>query len=210
MLKRMIAAMVIVAVAAGAFAADSGSGVKKKSAEKQSKGVVFADYSKAEAKGNVFGDDAKGCGGTLEKKGGVAVFAFRPCADGWGGGVTLGRPADAPFNADGKTRIVVKANVTKGIRFGVQVNENGIGPKDAPSYAGVEGADGEQWGSPEQEGTGIVKTYTFTLKDFTVAGGYGNQNGNKKVDLKAVDALQVSVWGGQAAGEIAISSIKLE
>jgi hypothetical protein len=75
------------------------------------KAVVFADYSKAEAKGNVFGDDSKGCGGTFEKKGGVAVFSFRPCADGWGGGVTLGRPADAPFNAGGKTRIVVKANV---------------------------------------------------------------------------------------------------
>jgi hypothetical protein len=196
--------LALVLVSGGALAATAGG--KKKAV----KAVVFVDYSKAEAKGNVFGDDSKSCGGTFEEKGGAAVFSFRPCADGWGAGVTLMRAAEGPLNAGGTTRIVLKAKVTKGIKIGVQVNENGIGPKDAPSYAGVEGADGEQWASPEQVGTGIVKTYTFTVKEFTVAAGYGNQNGNKTVDLKAVDALQVSVWGGQAGGEIAISSIKFE
>ena len=206
-MKRIALFVIAAALALGTAGPSMAAAAAKKPAKKA---VVFADYSKQDALGNSWGDDSKGCKATLEKKGGKAVLAVPPCADGWGAGMTLFKNGDRAIDASGKPKLVIKAKVTKGGKFTPSLNEVGTGPKEATSYQGSNGSDGEQWWGTEQVGTGKVKDYTFKLADFTVSGGYGNQNGNKKMDLQAVDAVQVAVGGNQPAVTVEVSSIKFE
>jgi hypothetical protein len=197
-------------MAAVLFVMASPAGAATARAGKKAKPLVYADYSVNEALGNVWSDESKGCKGTFEKKGGKAVLSVPPCADGWGAGVTLGRKVEGNIDATGKVALVIRAQATKGAKFIPSINEAGVGPKDAASYEGVNGTDGEQWWGPELVGTGQPKTYTVKFADFKVSEGYGNQNGNKKLDAQALVTVQIAVGGNQSEVKVEISSIKFE
>jgi hypothetical protein len=181
----------------------------KKPAKKAKKAVVYVDYSKPGASGGAYGDESKGCGGAFEVKGGKGVLSVKECRDGWGGGLTMNK-ADAAFNASGATSLTIKVKAPKGLKFNLNINENGAGPKDHASFAGPGGADGEQYSSPEMAGAGKVKEYTVKLADFKVSEGYGNQNGNKRIDFGDIASIQLYVYAGQAAATVEVAKVTLK
>jgi len=202
---------ICMALALSLASAGSAAAVKaKKKAKAAKKAVVYVDYSRPGASGGAYGDDTKGCGGTFEVKGGKGVLSANECKDGWGGGLTMNKMPEAAFNATGATTLTLKVKVPKGIKFNLNINENGCGPKEQASFTGEGGADGEQFNSPEMTGTGKMKEYTVKLADFTVAGGYGNPNGNKQVDLGGVASIQLYVIPGQAASTIEVAKVSLK
>jgi len=212
MRKALLLLMMALVVTAGtAPAADAVQKPAKKTARKtvkKAKAIVYADYSKPESSGNTWGDEAKGCGAAFEKKGGRAVVTVKACAEGWGSGLTLWSSVD-PFDAEGTTKIVVKMKATKGLRMVFSQDEKGCGPREATSFVGSNGADGERWDAVEVLGTGKVKEYTFKLADLKAAAGYGNQNGNKVLDLKGLGGCQF-YFPVQGAGTMEVSSIKFQ
>jgi len=207
MFKRAIVAMAVVAVAAGALAATTGA---KKGGAK-AKPVVYADYSKdADLGGWTWGDEAKGCGAAFAVKEGKGTVTVKPCDGGWGSGITIGHKVGPFVNAQGKTRVVFKMKVAAGFKMILSVDETGCGGREKTDFTGLEGADGERWSTPEWQGTGVVKEYSVKLAELKRDEGYGNPNGNKKLDLQGLGGMQLYFPAGQQAGEVAISSIRFE
>jgi len=198
----------LLAVMAGLLVAGAGMAATAKKPAKKAKAIVYADYSKPEPGAWAWGDDGKGCGASFERKGGKGVVTVKVCDGGWGSGVTLGASAD-PFDAEGATKIVIKMKATKGFRMVLAQDEKGCGPKEATSFIGSNGSDGERWEAVEVLGTGKVKEYTFKLADLRVSTGMGNQNGNKTLDVKGLGTIQL-YFPAQGAASVEISSIKFQ
>jgi hypothetical protein len=222
MLKKIVVAIAVIAVASGAFAATAGAGKagarpaspavgSKGKGGAKAKPVVYADYSKdADLGGWTWGDEAKGCGAAFAIKEGKGVVTVKPCDGGWGAGITLGNKVRPFINASGKTKVVVKMKASAGLKMTVSVDETGCGGKEKTDFTGLEGADGERWSVPEWQGTGATKEYSVKLADLKRDEGYGNPNGNKKLDLQGLGGMQLYFPGSQPAGEVAISSIRFE
>ena len=129
-----------------------------------------------------------------------------------GSGVTF-YPINGPF-ADDKYAIVEGCDMVQlhavapaGLRFQVSINEAGVGAPGSASYPGVNGADGEQYQSPVITGCGKWKVYQIKLSEFIPSTVWGNQNGNKVLDLKAIDSLELDIPANQGAGDFLIMSI---
>ncbi len=129
-----------------------------------------------------------------------------------GSGVTF-YPINGPF-ADDKYAIVEGCDMVQlhgmapaGLRFQVSINEAGVGAPGAASYPGVNGADGEQYQSPVITGFGKWKVYQIKLSEFIPSAVWGNQNGNKVLDLKSIDSLGLDIPANQGTGDFRIMSI---
>jgi len=176
-------------------------------------GLTWADYGKMPASaplaGTTWGDAKSECGCRFEREDGEAVFSFT-AGPGWGCGVTLGGPSSGRVDVAGATRLVVEAQATKGLRFGLLVGEDGVGPREAASFTGSRGADGEQYTSGDLEGTGTARTYFVDLSGLRLSGGYGNPSGDARLDTPALARVEVRVGGGQGAGEIRLFRVGFE
>jgi hypothetical protein len=193
----------LLAVLAGMLVAGAGqSATTKKPAKPKAKTVVYADCAKKEWSAWTWGDEGKGCGAPMEKKGGKAVFTVKACDGGWGSGATLGAAVD-PLDAEGTTKIVIKMKATKGFRIVPAIDEKG----PAPDFKGVNGSDGERWSAVEVLGTGKVKEYAIKLADMTNDATQGNKNGNKTFDVKGLGTMQF-YFPPQGAGTVELYSIK--
>jgi len=119
-------------------------------------------------------------------------------------------PRGGPVNMAGARRIVVRARATPGVRFVIQLTEDGAGPTSATGFAGARGADGEQYRSPEQSGTGALREYAVPLGAFEATEGYGNPGGNEVLDAQALAHVEFYVPGSQGPAEIEITTIRFE
>jgi hypothetical protein len=144
------------------------------------------------------------------KRGGLLVYHYDTGTAGCG--VTF-YPVNEPF-AGGKYAVVegcdlvqLHASAPQGLPFQIAINEAGVGAPGALSYPGVNGADGEQYLSPVITGSGRWQIYQIKLSDFTLSNVWGNQNGNKTLDLKGVDSLELNLPGNQGKGDFSIMSI---
>ncbi len=129
-----------------------------------------------------------------------------------GSGVTI-YPNRGPFVGDkyvdagtcDMVRFLVWA--PSGLQFQFSVNEAGVGAPGSPSYPGVNGSDGEQYRSPTQSGTGGWRMYDLKLSDFSPSTVWGNQSGNKVLDLKGIESVEMDLIGNQGTGDIRIRNI---
>ncbi len=148
---------------------------------------------------------------TRDAKNGLLNYHYYT-SDADGSGVTF-YPINGPFAADkyaiveGCDMVQLHAMAPAGLRFQVSINEAGVGAPGAASYPGVSGTDGEQYQSPVMKGWGKWKIYQIKLSEFSPSPVWGNQNGNKVLDLNAIDSLELDLPPNQGAGDFKIMSI---
>ncbi|MDP3786875.1 MAG: discoidin domain-containing protein [Candidatus Omnitrophota bacterium] len=133
---------------------------------------------------------------------------------GWGCGVGILPEIENPNNdktADlqGFTGIKVKMAVTKDMPFNLFINESGVDALGKEKYNGVNGADGESFNSETYVGTGNIEEYDYPFNLFKLRNVYGNQGGNKTLDLQAIRNIDLYFPGNSGAGECDIYGINL-
>jgi len=133
---------------------------------------------------------------------------------GWGCG--FGLPCDIKsVNSDGS----VNLQGFKGIRitmslkdtmpFAVFMNESGVNDPGRDKYNGVNGADGESFTTDSDVGTGKIETYDYPFEQFSIRNVYGNQNGNRLLDLQAIRNFDIYFPGNNGEGECDIYEVTL-
>ncbi len=133
---------------------------------------------------------------------------------GWGCGFSLpcqvkSINSDGSFDLRGFKGIRIKMSLTNGMPFSVFINESGVADLGKVKYDGVNGADGEGFASETGDGTGKTETYEFTFEEFTIRNMYGNQGGNKTLDLQAVRNFDLYFPGNNGKGECDIYEVTL-
>ena len=133
---------------------------------------------------------------------------------GWGCG--FGVPCqvktvngDGSFDFQGLKGIRIKMSLAEGMPFSLFINESGAGDLGKVKYDGINGADGESFASESNDGTGKVETYEFPFDRFTIRNMYGNQGGNKTLDLQAVRNIDLYFPGNGGTGECDIYEVTL-
>lgn len=119
-----------------------------------------------------------------------------------GGSLRLGGSADLSGARGFELRLVAP----KGLRFSIYLAESGASAPASPSFSGEAGADGECFATETFEGTGRVETYRVALGDFFLRLSYGNQAGNRTIDLQALRGLEIYLPGGQGKGTLELLS----
>ncbi len=186
-----------------------GVDVRTERAKKPFAARTYARFPKDKITADLWGDPASGCDGTFAVKGKAGVYAFT-AAPGWGCGASLVRAASGVFDAAGATKVTLVFTGSKGLRFRVILAEDGLGSPGAPSHAGADGADGEQYEGPWLTASGEAQTLTVPLAEFTLAPGWGNQSGQNVLDTQSIRHLGLQAGGGQGKAELAIRSIRFE
>lgn len=134
---------------------------------------------------------------------------------GWGCGITFSpsyhaKNSDGSIDASGARQIAARIRAPAGatLRFGLI--ESGADWPNARRYNGVNGADGEGF---RHEGISTAEgwqTYTVPLSEFRLLGGYGNQAGNRIIDVQALRGVEILFPGGQADTVIEVDWIRLQ
>ena len=132
---------------------------------------------------------------------------------GWGGGVSV-----VPNTGDllsggqaidmlGYDLVEVFARASTDLRFSLYLTESGAGPPTEPPQDGLAGADGESYALPMLIGRGAWTVYRLPLSELEPRTNWGNQHGNRVLDLQAIAAVDLHVGGAQGAGELRIRQI---
>jgi len=124
--------------------------------------------------------------------------------------VSLQPIGPGPASAPGARVLRVKLKAPKGFKYILQVNEDGSGPSGQKSYAGKDGADGEQYTAYDIVATGEVEELVIKLADLMRNESYGNPSGNRRVDPQAVKAVDIILSAGFPPGEIELYSIRFD
>ncbi|MEQ8818914.1 MAG: hypothetical protein RLY93_01620 [Sumerlaeia bacterium] len=137
----------------------------------------------------------------------------------WGAGMTFVAPSPvatpSPDGAgmvadlDGYDTLVVEATAPEGLKFNVIFEEAGAAAPGSQSY-GRAGDDGESFLWETQLGTGEATIYRLPLANLQPRTNWGNQDGKRVVDLKAMRGPIVMITPGQGEGTIAIHDVRLE
>ncbi len=130
----------------------------------------------------------------------------------WGLGIGLAptgeRLSDGSADVLGASSLEADLMITAGKKFQLFINESGVGDPGSTSFAGVGGADGEGWNSPTYVGTGQRQTVRFDLAQAELRGSWGDQHGNKTVDLQAIKSLDLAIAGNQGSGELKLYRVR--
>ena len=130
----------------------------------------------------------------------------------WGTGVALSVPAGAPVNAAGAGFLVAEVTAPAGLRLTLNLNESGYDPAaPAGTYAGkgLSGADGEQFSSPVQTGTGRRQKMRIALMSLGMT-DHSNHGGLRLLDAQAVGGIEISILGKQGDGIIEVHHLGFE
>jgi hypothetical protein len=122
---------------------------------------------------------------------------------GWGLTTAWIVPPEKPLT--GARRVKVIATGAPGTKVAVNLAEFGHDKQPVPNDV----ADGETWVLREQILTD-GKPLVFELGEAEVNPYYGNQKGNRRLDLAGLATVAVHIPGKQGAGSLTITSITLE
>lgn len=134
---------------------------------------------------------------------------------GWGCGVTFypdsaAKNSDHSINASGAKQVVVRVNAPAGAKLRLGLLESGADIAGDYSYVGVEGADGEAFRHGGITTTEGRQTYTIPLSEMKLLGGYGNQKGNRTIDVQAMKAVEILIPGGEPDVNFEVEWVRLE
>ena len=144
-------------------------------------------------------------------KGGILTGAFD--SGHWYGVQLFLAPNPAPAkagpvaNLSGFEALKVRLRLTRGMHWTLMLSESGDGPSDAASFKGVDGADGEQYVFPGQMASGDWEDVTVHFSDLMPQLWWGNQRGNRTLDLQAIGGIVIGIGQKQGSGELSIDSI---
>jgi agarase len=131
---------------------------------------------------------------------------------GWGCGLSIFSPTyqnSGYYDALGYAGIKIRMKAPASLRFFIYLNESGVGEPWKKDYPGANGADGESYSSDEAFGTGKTTDYYFDFNSFNLRPVWGNQAGNKIIDLQAINDIEIAIPGNQYSGVITVESIEL-
>jgi hypothetical protein len=116
-----------------------------------------------------------------------------------------------PFTTDldGYEFIVLDAEIDAGVEIHLHVNEAGAG---APwkTFDLSAGDDAEAYSSLPLIGTGSRSTYRVRIADLAGQSSWGNQGGQRRVDMNAVGTIGVQLMGPKLVGSAKIFDLYLE
>lgn len=135
---------------------------------------------------------------------------------GWGCGITFYPQEAFPKNPDGSVsllggrQVLVDLVSDREIRAGIGLNESGCGAVNSQTFTGYAGADGESY-----SGTGIElpigkNPYIFPLSNLEPGPSYGNQRGNRIMDMQAVVSLQLYFPPDQSPCSVMFRSLSVQ
>ncbi len=154
-----------------------------------------------------WGDDRAGANMSLALLNGALELGFD--AKGWGTGVTL-RPGVGPLISNkvldvrGYRALEVELSAPRGYEYRIFLNESSKDSNGKPSWKGLNDGDGEQWQWEPRVGTGGFVHEELALEQLYFRESAGNQNGNKVVDLQAIEGIEIYVPDAQGSGKITI------
>ena len=162
-----------------------------------------------------WGDDAGGSSAKIYKTDGNTLGIHAEVSSGWGSGITFwptgsAQNDDGSVNASGAQEIVARIKAPAGVTLRFGLLESGSGWSGAPDFTGAAGADGEAFrheGIQTQDGW---QTYTIPLSQLKLNGGYGNQKGNRTIDVQAIKGIEILIPGGQPNADLEIDSVRLQ
>jgi len=100
--------------------------------------------------------------------------------------------------------LVFKAKA--GLRVSVFVTEHGADDPGKSEYRGAEGSDGESFETESFALQGKETRVKLPFELFALRSSYGNQSGNRRIDLKAIRSIDVYAPGAQGKGKLEIVS----
>lgn len=136
----------------------------------------------------------------------------------WGCGISIHGPRSSAVTSqnglatdlDGYTRIVVEGEFPLHQEFQLIVDEAGVDAPGAPSFAAGGSDDGESFAFESVSVTGETQSFEFHLEDLQRRTVWGNQAGNRRVDLNSLKGVAISFPGGTGTSTVKIKSVRFE
>lgn len=138
---------------------------------------------------------------------------------GWGGGLSLYPPSEfaKPVTPDGfsilgRRGIEFNLRASTPLQLRIQIVEMGAGPVGEQAYAGTAGSDGEVYISYPLMLAAGQSVIQIAWDDLDVHEGYGNQRGNRRLDLQALQSIDLYLPATQnltGPADLSIESITL-
>jgi len=97
----------------------------------------------------------------------------------------------------------------KGLTYAILVDEAGVDVPDKTHYNNLAGDDAESFTFHNRFGNGSREKTRFQFKDLKPRISWGNQNGQRRINLNAMKGIGIYIAGGQGKGQIIIYTIKL-
>jgi hypothetical protein len=155
--------------------------------------------------------DAENGGKMKISASGDALVADYSSGSGWGSGFSLepsmegsARMGYADLSAFEGIELALSG--PKGLRVSVFLTEAGADDPGKPEYRGAEGSDGESFSSEQFALPGGTSRLRVPFELFSLRPSFGNQNGNRRIDLKAVRSVEMHIAGGQGRGRLVLES----
>jgi hypothetical protein len=131
---------------------------------------------------------------------------------GWGGGIDVlsnldKKNEDKSIDVKGADKIIINAKIPEAKHFIIQLNESGSGEAGMQVYDGVKGADGESFTAVEMQGNGKYTDYVIDFKLLELREFFGNQRGNRNIDLQSIKSIAFYFPGNQGKIKILIKKI---
>ncbi len=169
--------------------------------------IFPADFS-SPVRAAGYGDSPKGGRVSISVQGGELTAEY-DAGTGWGCGLTIlpdmQNAAEAGYaDISAYQRAEVTITAPAGLRFFMYLNEAGIDAPGKTTYAGRQGSDGETYLIGEMLGRGSRQVIRFSFDELGRNNGWGNQNGNRTIDLQAIMGIDVSIPGNQGKGKLTI------
>ncbi len=154
----------------------------------------------------------EGAGGRIAAKAGSkGIVAEYDSGKGWGCGFSFAPaikgaagPGYADLSAFEGLELVFMAKA--GLRVSVFITEDGADEPWRAEYRGAEGADGESFTTEPFALRAGETRVRLPFELFGLRTSYGNQEGKRCMDLKAIRSLEVHVTGGQGGGKFELLS----
>jgi hypothetical protein len=160
-----------------------------------------------------WGDDAHESKISIDPSSGVLSVDYQS-GKGWGCGFSCPsnlEPLVAPGVSDwrGYNFFQFKAFVPKSLTFMVYLSESGCAAPGA-EHPGVNGADGETYSFPSFTGMGKWETYLIELGELECRTAWGNQNGNKILDLQGFGNVEFYLPANQGTGRMLVKDLEFK
>jgi hypothetical protein len=161
----------------------------------------------------VWGDSAHGASSTVKVKN--ESIHWRYNSAGWGCGISI--PCNVPPLSDSATidlrgyrYLCFDAKLDKGKTFAIYLNEYKSAANNLENYSGVNGSDAEAFIFGIRNGTGKWSPYRIDMTDLDLRTLWGNQKGNRILDLQSTSLLEFQVAGGKKKGMMEIKRVRFE
>ncbi len=147
---------------------------------------------------------------TIQKKKKALILNFNT-GTGWGCGISIFPPnfeKTGYYDATGYKGFNIRMSVPQKLKFIIYLNESGVDQVWKKKYPGVNGADGESFSADESYGISILTNYIYNFESFNIRPVWGNQSGNKTIDLQGLNDIELAIPGSQGSGTISIEQIE--